>query len=98
MIEYTEQAQVVDSLRYCANTILCDKEQCPYIRSGNSYNSGKCFLNLMQAAADMIESKHRQIEELRQEIAEKDKEIEDLKREIMTYPDEEIEREERCGL
>jgi cell division protein FtsB len=46
----------------------------------------------------MIEAQYQLLEELRQEITEKDKEIEDLKREIMTYPDEEIEREERCGL
>lgn len=63
MIEYTEQAQMVDALQHCANTILCDKEQCPYIRSGNSYNSGKCFLNLMQAAADMIEALYAKTQE-----------------------------------
>jgi uncharacterized protein Yka (UPF0111/DUF47 family) len=94
MIDYTEQAVVVDTLRYCANTLVCGQKQCPayYDRSDD------CFGDLLRDAANMIEAKHQLIEELRQETAEKDKEIEDLKREIMSYPAEEAEREERCGL
>jgi len=95
MTEYTEQAVLVDSMRArssgsCAGCMLENYEFAePRIA---------CPDTLLSKGADMIESQYRQIEELRQEIAEKDKEIEVLKREIMTYPDEEIEREERCGL
>lgn len=85
MIDYTEQAVLVDSMRACSDgsckgCMLKDyrfaepKIACPDV--------------LLSKAADMIESQYRLIEELRQEIAEKDKEIDDLKREIMTYPDE----------
>lgn len=90
MIEYTEQAQMVDALRACAEG-KCNK--CPFEHSG-----WDCDTDLITGAADTIESQYQLLEELRQEITEKDKEIEDLKREIMTYPDEEVEREERCGL
>lgn len=88
MTEYTEQAQAVDALRYCAHTNICDREQCPYIRSGNSYDSGGCFLNLMREAADMIEAQFRQVEELRQEIAEKDQTINELGEEIIMLQEE----------
>lgn len=85
MTEYTEQAVLVDALR----------EYCPGY-AGPIYCRNPGWVTIK--AADMIEAQYRQIEELRQEIAEKDKEIEDLKREIMTYPDEEVEREERYAL
>ena len=94
MPEYTEQAQMVDALRHCGQSGFC--KTCPRFDPNVLWHD--CDPALKQAAADMIEAQYRQIEELRQVIAEKDKEIEDLKREIMTYPDEEIEREERCGL
>ena len=90
MIEYTEQAQMVDALRACAEG-KCSK--CPFEHSG-----WDCDTDLITGAAGMIESLRKEVEELRREIADKDKEIEDLKREIMTYPDEVVEREERCGL
>ena len=90
MTEYAEQAVLVDALRRCQNDGDCFK--CKF-----QYND-LCKSEMLGKAADMIESQYQLLEELRKEIAEKDKEIEDLKREIMTYPDEEIEREERCGL
>ena len=94
MIEYSEQAQMVDALRYCRDTDspcrLCPGRGEPlHCRNGGW---------VMGNAADMIEAQYRQIEELRQEIAEQDEEIAGLKREIMSYPAEEIEREERCEL
>ena len=94
MTEYTEQAVVVDALRYCVG-ISNPCERCPgyaeplHCRNGNW---------MAVRAADMIEAQYRQIEELRQEITKKDKEIVDLTLEIMSYPDEEVERKERCGL
>ena len=81
MIEYTEQAILVDDLRRCQNDGDCFK--CKF-----QYND-LCKSEMLGKAADMIESQYQLLEELRKEIAEKDKEIEDLKREIMTYPDEE---------
>jgi septal ring factor EnvC (AmiA/AmiB activator) len=104
MIEYTEQAQMVEALRACAEG-KCSK--CPSEHSG-----WDCDTDMITKAADMIESRYRQIEELRQkideqdeeiaglkrEIDEQDEEIAGLKREIMSYPAEESEWEERCGL
>ena len=94
MIEYTEQAHMADSLRMCGEGTFANCARCG---ADNIFCHG-IMRQRMLAAADMIEAQYRQTEELRQEIAEKDKEIEDLKREIMIYPDEEVEREERCGL
>ena len=96
MTEYTEQAVLVDSMRACSDG------SCPGCMLFGDYwfaeSMFACGDTLLRKGADMIEAQFRLIEELRQEIAEKDKEIDDLKREIMTYPDEEVEREERCGL
>lgn len=95
MTEYTEQAVLVDSMRACSSGSCagCMLENYEFAEPRIA-----CPDTLLSKGVDMIEAQYRQIEELRQVITEKDKEIEDLKREIMTYPDEEIEREERCGL
>lgn len=90
MTEYTEQAQMVDALRACAEG-KCIK--CPLEHSG-----WDCDTDLITGAADMIEALFKQVEELRQEIAEKDEGIISLTLERVGYPDEEAEREERCGL
>lgn len=94
MTEYTEQAQMVDALRHCGQSGNC--KTCPRFDPNVFWHD--CDPALKQAAADMIEAQYRQIEEPRQEIAEKDKEIISLALERVNYPDEEIEREERCAL
>ena len=95
MTEYTEQAVLVDSMRACSSGSCagCMLENYEFAEPRIA-----CPDTLLSKGTDMIEAQYRQTEELRQEIAGKDKEIEDLKREIMTYPDEEVEREERYGL
>lgn len=90
MLEYTEQAVMVDALRHCQNDGDCFKCRFQYNDLCKSEMHGK--------AADMIETLFKQVEELTQEITEKDKEIVDLTLELMSYPDEEAEREERCAL
>ena len=84
MTEYTEQAVVVDALRYCVG-ISNPCERCPgyaeplHCRNGNW---------MAVRAADMIEAQFRQIEELRQEIAEKDQTINELGEEIIMLQEE----------
>lgn len=91
MVTYTEQAELVDALRYCATAAdgsayrPCS-DRCPYHDKRMGYD---CMWTMMRNAADMTERLFARIEELGREIAEKDKEIIDLKREIMTYPGEE---------
>lgn len=95
MIEYTEQAEMVDALRHCASDGFCEEKHCPYHAKRDGY---ECIWSMMRDAADMIEALYAKTQEQQARIDEQDEEIAALQREIMTYPAEEIEREERCGL
>lgn len=95
MTEYTEQAVLVDSMRACSSGSCagCMLENYEFAEPRIA-----CPDTLLSKAADTIESQYRQIEELRQEIADMSGRIFDLNAEIERYEDEEIEREERCEL
>lgn len=94
MIEYTEQAQMVDALRYC-NVVENPCRLCPGLGAPLHCRNGGWIAG---KAADMIEAQYQQIEELRKEIADMSGRIFDLNAEIERYEDEEVDREERCGL
>lgn len=86
MIEYTEQAAMVDALRYCASSEPCTKENCPYHAKREGY---ECVWAMIRDAADMIEALYAKTEEQQKIIDEQDAEIAELKDEIMRYPSEE---------
>lgn len=90
MIEYTEQAVMVDDLRHCQNDGDCFK--CKF-----QYND-LCKSEMLGKAADMIGALFKQVEELSQEIARKDQTINELGEEIIMLQEEREEWEERCGL
>jgi len=98
MTEFTEQTVMVDALRYCASSNPCSKENCPYHDKREGY---ECVWTMIREAADMIEAMYAKTLEQKAQIDEQDEqdeEIVELKREILYDPDEEAEREERCGL
>lgn len=86
MIEYTEQAAMVDALRYCASSEPCTKENCPHHAKREGY---ECVWAMIRDAADMIEALYAKTEEQQKIIDEQDAEIAELKDEIMRYPSEE---------
>ena len=53
MVTYTEQAVMVDALRYCASFEFCAKGKCPYHAKRVGY---ECIWAMIRDAADMIES------------------------------------------
>lgn len=83
MIEYTEQAQMVDALRYCADRPMCFSTSCTY---RNTPHLGSCISALKYAAADMIERLYAKTQEPQHEldemIVEYEAEIRDLNRDI----------------
>lgn len=86
MTEYTEQAMMVDALRYCASSGPCSKENCPYHDKREGY---ECVWTMIREAADMIEALYAKTEEQKVKIDDQDEEIVELKTEIMRYPSEE---------
>ena len=84
MIEYTEQAVMVDALRYCITRKPCDR--CPGRAEPLHCRNSLWIAGL---AADMIERLYANTQEQQRIINEQDEEIAELKNEIMRYPSEE---------
>ena len=60
MVTDTEQAVMVEALRYCASFEFCAKGKCPYHAKRVGY---ECIWAMIRDAADMIESLFAQCEE-----------------------------------